>query len=113
MLLLLDIFMFSEGELLYMESEKKQIEPKITESIPDGMKPQYSNTVKIAFSEKDFSIDFGQLARVSEEEFHVDVVSRVVIAPDALKEILVGLLRAGIDYDTEYGNKLGFLSDKE
>ncbi len=96
-------------------TSEQDVDPVITESIIEEAKtPKYSNTVRVSYTEKDFTVDFGHITQVTQTEYHVDIVSRITVAPETVKDVILSLFSAGVDYDKEFGGKLGFLlKDKE
>lgn len=80
----------------------------------DLEKHQYINTYKIAHTETEILLEFGNLIRDEENGAvrEVEVATRLAIAPSMLVRLIIDLFATAKDYEKKYKLELGFGSNE-
>jgi len=82
---------------------------EIKENVPSEIEtPKKANSIRVHYNEKEIIIDFGHATKMDENNIlAVDVLARISVPPELIKQIVTRLLLAGKKYQDEFNTSIG------
>lgn len=80
-----------------------------------AIKPVFSNTFRVAYSETEFFVDYGFIIPEEKEmdDTAVNVLSKIVIPAERFSTLILSLFRAAVDYEKQFDKDIGFGTNNE
>lgn len=87
-----------------MQESKLQVVERVRPGIDD---PISANTSRVKLEKDQITLEFGQMTK-NNSIIEVDIISKVGIKPTELKKLVLRLYMAGVKYQKEFGESIGF-----